>query len=69
MNEKNDIYGREKRLETLLEEIKQNKNCKENTDALLKYERDMFLGSIGVERREKVTRTLFLISKWQSLSN
>jgi integrase len=67
VNEKNDIYGREKRLETLLEKIKQDKNCKENTAALLKYERDMFLGGIGVERREKVTRTLFLISKWQSL--
>ena len=64
MSEKNDIYGREKRLETLLEKIRENRGS-ENADNLLGYGKYMLLNGIGVERREKVIRTLYLASQWQ----
>jgi integrase len=64
VSEKNDIYSREKRLETLLEKIRENRGS-ENADNLLGYGKYMLLNGIGVERREKVIRTLYLVSQWQ----
>jgi len=64
VSEKNDIYSREKRLETLLEKIRENRGSK-NADNLLGYGKYMLLNGIGVERREKVIRTLYLVSQWQ----
>lgn len=64
---RNDIYGRGKKLEKLMKEIRGSEICSVNTEVLLKYEKAMFLDGIGVERREKVIRTLFIISKWEPL--
>jgi site-specific recombinase XerD len=64
-NRQRDLYKREEKLQSLLEEISQAKEInRENATVLLEYDKSMRRDDLSVSRREKVTRTLFIIAKW-----